>query len=31
MDVPSCIALLLGLVSGIVLFDVVSFAYYFLV
>lgn len=31
MDVPSSIALLLGLVSGVVLFDVVSFAYYFLV
>jgi hypothetical protein len=31
MDVPSFIALLLGLVSGVVLFDVVSFAYYFLV
>lgn len=29
MDVSSCIALLLGLVSGVVLFDVVSFAYYF--
>lgn len=31
MDVLSCIAFLLGLVSGVVLFDVVSFAYYFLV
>ena len=31
MNVPSCIALFLGLVSGVVLFDVVSFVYYFLV
>lgn len=31
MDVPSCIALFLGLVSGVVLFDVVMVFYYIFV